>query len=447
MNDTISAYLDRYGCDRRWNREGPAPRGIETVIVIPALAESAHLFKSLESIAQNDKKGRSGAMAVCVINNAVDVSEIDRKDNERTLALLRKLNGKYRELPLAYIDASSPGRELPTKRGGVGLARKIGMDRALELFDRERETPKLLLCLDADTLVEPDWLSVVRERFTSDSLTAAAVEFRHRAGATPVEDDAIVRYETLIRYYVLGLNYAGSSYNYHSIGSTMAVTAEGYAAVRGMSRRHAGEDFHFLNKVAKTGRVDVISGTRVYPSARASNRVLFGTGRAVAEGTAQGASLKYGWNPEVFHVLKEWTACLETHASEDAGRLLERARDIHPETAAFLEEERFTTVWPRLQGNSARKGAAERHACTWFDALKTYRLIRRLTWTVYPPIDLYEALHGLMVMLGLSPPSNWREADRKGLKERWDILDFLRDTVRKPGCIPREGPRHAGINH
>ncbi|OPL14696.1 MAG: hypothetical protein AVO39_08725 [delta proteobacterium MLS_D] len=447
MNDIISAYLDRYGCDRRWNMEGPAPRGIETVIIIPALAESTHLFETLESIAKNDGTGRSGAMVVCVINNGVDVSEIDRRDNERTLALLRKMNGKYRELPLAYIDASSPGRELPAKGGGVGFARKIGMDRALELFDRERETPKLLLCLDADTLVEPDWLSVVRGRFTSDSLTAAAVEFSHRRGGTSAEDDAIVRYETLIRYYVLGLDYAGSSYSYHSIGSTMAVTAEGYAAVRGMSRRPAGEDFHFLNKVAKIGRIDIIDETRVYPSARVSSRVLFGTGRAVAEGTAQGASLKYGWNPEVFRVLKEWTLCLETHASEDAGRLLERVRDIHPETAAFLEEERFAAVWPRLQENSARKGTTERHARTWFDALKTYRLIRRLTRTVYQPIDLYEALYSLIIMIGLSPPSDWREAGRKGLEERRDILEFLRNAALKPDRISRESLRHSGINH
>ena len=44
-------------------------------------------------------------------------------------------------------------------------------------------------------------------------------------------------------YYVAGLAMAGSGYAHHSLGSTIAVHAKSYAAVRGYPKRSAGEDF------------------------------------------------------------------------------------------------------------------------------------------------------------------------------------------------------------
>ena len=37
-------------------------------------------------------------------------------------------------LRIGYIDASSEGYEIPDNEGGVGMARKIGMDMALNLL-------------------------------------------------------------------------------------------------------------------------------------------------------------------------------------------------------------------------------------------------------------------------------------------------------------------------
>jgi len=53
----------------------------------------------------------------------------------------------------------------------------------------------------------------------------------------------------------------------------MICTVDSYIAVRGMNRREAGEDFYFLNKLAKLGDIGQIHATTVYPSARPSRRV------------------------------------------------------------------------------------------------------------------------------------------------------------------------------
>ncbi|MCK9229260.1 MAG: glycosyltransferase family 2 protein [Syntrophales bacterium] len=408
MAEGINTYLSRYGCDCRWSLSGAQPTTVRAAVVIPVLAESAHLFRTLESIAQNDARSLAETMVICVVNNGLPgiARPRDRKDNEKTLAVLRRLvmekthPGAAGGLSIGYVDASSPGRELPVGGGGVGLARKIGMDRALELFDHRSVSPSILLCLDADTIVENNWISAVRKNFETRNLTAAAVEFLHQPGENDEDDDAICLYETFIRYYRLGLEYACSPYAWHAIGSTIAVTAGGYAAVRGMSRREAGEDFHFLNKVTKIGAIGLVTNTRVYPSARRSQRVPFGTGRTISRYASHGGRLGTAWDPEVFRILKDWIACLGEQAASDTGTILERARHIHVLLPDFLRREGFHRVWPRLLENAGRKGVTEKQYSGWFDALKTYKMIRYMSVQAFKPLPLYEALRRIIAVSG-----------------------------------------------
>jgi len=48
-----------------------------------------------------------------------------------------------------------------------------------------------------------------------------------------------------------------------------------------MNRRQAGEDFHFLHKMVLLGKYGVVKDATVYPAARISHRVPFGTGAAL----------------------------------------------------------------------------------------------------------------------------------------------------------------------
>ncbi|MCK7516438.1 MAG: hypothetical protein MZV64_01280 [Ignavibacteriales bacterium] len=43
------------------------------------------------------------------------------------------------------------------KNGGVGLARKIGMDLALSKFDYLSINKNIILCTDADCIVDSDY--------------------------------------------------------------------------------------------------------------------------------------------------------------------------------------------------------------------------------------------------------------------------------------------------
>ncbi|MBW2557803.1 MAG: hypothetical protein JRD69_03030 [Deltaproteobacteria bacterium] len=436
----IEKYLANYSVGNRWNIISESFDGIDNVVVIPALAESGHIFKTLASLSENPRTELSRTLVVCVINNG-DVDNVpadEFADNQYTLKVLGNreqspvLFNSVRQsgLRIAYVDASSPGLEMPGKTAGVGFARKIGLDLALGIFNYEKDCPKLLFSLDADTLVEHNYLSAVRDSFEKEETIASVIAFAHQDADSADEQAAICCYEIFLRYYVLGLRWAESPYAFHSIGSTMVCTAEGYATVRGMNKRRAGEDFYFLDKLSKIGRMGRITSTTVRPSSRPSSRVPFGTGKRIisfAEGEGNYYSL---YNPRSFAVLKEWLEYMLSGIDMDPETILARAGDMHPSLQVFLRERRLGEVWPRLVANSGDRAHLSSHFSRWFDGFETFKLIRHLTNNGFPPVDMFDALRQLMEVMGKELPVEINPGSLPPLQDQMEILDYLRGIDR-----------------
>lgn len=380
--------------------------GIEQVVVIPALAEKSSLPATLATLARNSDRELGRSLILCVINNrGLNVaSPGEIKDNQDTIhylqALIKGLPGNLPpNLRLAYIDASSPGREMPDKYGGVGLARKIGLDAALKLFDYTRTGEKLLISLDADTLVEPNYLEAIRSYFRPEK-TAAVVNYAHQIPVDARERLAIGNYEIFLRYYVLGLRYAGSPYGFPSIGSTMVCTAEAYVAVGGMNRKDAAEDFYFLNKLAKFKAVGCIGTTTVYPSARPSRRVPFGTGRRIIRFLEDGQEEWLLYDPRIFILLKRWIQLMEEAPDRETPEIMIKAGDIDDRLPSFLELHQFTAAWSKIRKNVRRREGLRRHFRCWFDGFKTLKLVHFLTDHGLPQINMFSALEELLRLMG-----------------------------------------------
>ncbi len=440
VEGNIKKYLANYSISDRWSIISESFDGIDNVVVIPALAESNHIFKTLSSLSKNPSAELARTLVVCVINNAkVDsVPANEFTDNQYTLKVLDNreqppalFDGiRQSGLRIAYIDASSPGKEMPEKTAGVGLARKIGMDLALGVFNRDMDCQKLLFCLDADTLVEHNYLSAVREFFEMENPAASVIGFAHQEADSVDEQAAICCYEIFLRYYVLGLSWAGSPYDFHSIGSTMVCTAGGYATVRGMNKRKAGEDFYFLDKLAKIGRMGRISTTTVYPSSRRSHRVPFGTGKRVISFT-DGEGINYTlYNPLSFAVLKGWFDYMSSCRDINSESILAAAEGIHPSLATFLRVNRFGEIWRRLAENSGDRAHLCGHFFRWFDGFKTFKLIRHLTDNGFPLVDMFAALRQLMEVTGKKLPVEIIPGAIPPLQDQMEVLDFLRKIDR-----------------
>jgi hypothetical protein len=442
----INDYLRRYAAGPSWRLRAEDSGPVEQVVVIPAYAERDLIFFTLASLAANPEAMLEKTMVLCVVNNKADSPKEDRENNALTLALLDALakrrrldmpdaDGNLQEawqrvassrLRLGFVDASSPGLEIPRRAGGVGMARKIGMDAALGLLANSKQKLRLILSLDADTLVKPDYLTGVRTAFSSGRAQAGMVDYEHQMPSDRESQEAICRYEIFLRYWVLGLKFAKSPYAFHSIGSTMAATDEGYLAVRGMNRREAGEDFYFLNKLAKAGPLRRIHETRVYPSARLSNRVPFGTGAAVAK-LVSASSGDFGlYDPRVFAVLERWLTLMKESFEGTANEILAQAKEIHSGLGEFLDGRKFLSVRPKIRGNVKDRRAYERQMHGWFDGFETLKLINYLTLYFYPKVSLPFAVKKLLEMQNPACPSPFSAEGATGLEEGMRMLHALR---------------------
>jgi hypothetical protein len=121
---------------------------------------------------------------------------------------------------------------------------------------------------------------------------------------------AIINYELHQRYYLEAVRYTGYPYAYHTVGSAFAVRAAAYCRQGGMSKRQAGEDFYFIQKVAMQGNFSECHSTTVHPSARPSDRVPFGTGPAVARQLAEPDAPYLTYAPELFRHLRTFYALI-----------------------------------------------------------------------------------------------------------------------------------------
>jgi hypothetical protein len=368
-------YLDKSACSGPWSLTGDDCAGFAGAVVIPSLAEGDGLFATLQSLAANPPQRLAGFLVVVVVNHGEHASVADRRQNRLDLVRLSGLAQRSR-LCLAWVDAASSGWEVPGKLAGVGFARKLGMDLALPRLNWSHDP--LLVCLDADTLVEANYLESVVSHFRRSPLGAAVLPYRHQAGGDAAQQAAIDRYELFLRSYVYGLRLARSPYAFNSVGSAMACRASAYVRCGGMNCRKAGEDFYFLQKLAKTDGVDLLTGTTVFPEPRVSERVPFGTGRSMGRLLQGDAQAVLFYPAKVFRVLADWIRAVEQEPQGDAEMLLTSAGAISPVLVDYLEQANWRTVWPRLQSTHRTEVRLLQAFHVWFDGFRTMRLIHLL---------------------------------------------------------------------
>ena len=406
MTDAVEKYLNKYSAGNR-TAEIPSGKKFKNIAVIPAIKEFENIRNLLLSLSRSSAEYFSESLFLFVINNTASAEPEIKEANQKTIEMLRGIiNGNLNDelarkvnsagLNIGVIDASAGNNALPDKEGGVGLARKIGMDYALTLFDYNRKGKNILICPDADCTVEKNYLTEIVRTFNKENLNAAYVSFEH-----PLPDDiesrlAIINYEIFLRYYVLGLIYSGSGYAIHTIGSTMICSAEAYIKVEGMNKKKAAEDFYFMEKLCKNYPVVKIRGTKIKHSSRGSWRVPFGTGQRVNRYLSKAQNEYLLYSPESFEILRKWLAVFNSPVRHTASEYLREASAIHPALNRFLTENNFEESWLKIEENCRDEKQLARQKHFWFDGFRTLKLIHFLRDNGIPQMEMYTAVNTLL---------------------------------------------------
>jgi len=409
----IKKYLDKYSLPI-WNVEYDNDLLFNNIVVIPSICEFENILKLISSLVELDNKYIPTTLFLFVVNNKKNISEEIKADNMKSLNLLRGLiihkkdNLKDKKLQsiisskinFGVIDASSFGNELPDKDAGVGIARKIGMDCALNLFNYSTKNKKILICLDADCTVNKNYLTEIVEAFNFKNINAAVLRYEHNIRENNEELKAIICYEIFLRYYHLGLIYANSHYAFATIGSAMACDVENYVQIEGMNKRKAAEDFYFLEKLSKSVKIFEINNAIVYPSVRKSWRVPFGTGQSVDRFLSNSKNEYLLHNPKSFEVLKKWNILLLNE--KDPNMILIKSKEISLQLFNYLEEQKFTTAIKNITSNAKTEIQLNSQKTKWFDGFRTLKLIHYLRDNGYPDLNMFDAVDKLFIKMNIN---------------------------------------------
>jgi len=339
------------------------------IVVIPAFDEP-DIISTLKSLLACDKPQCAIEVIVAINYGEHIAEELKIKSNIQSEKvrdwMLANETAQFKMYTILLDD-------LPKKHAGVGLARKIAMDEAVRRFEAI-DTNGTLVCLDADCTVSKNYLKQIEEHFKINiKCIAANVDFEHIL-KDEKEDNAIILYELFLRYYIEGLRYADYHFAFHTIGSTIIVKSKTYQKQGGMNKRKAGEDFYFLHKIFPLGDFGEISKATVYPSARTSHRVPFGTGKAILEWNEGKKDLNLAYDFEVFQLLKQLfnsiNKSFEISSIEDL--------NLNSMITDYLHTIEYEKALQEIRQNTSDKKSFTNRLKRYWDGFKVLKLVHYL---------------------------------------------------------------------
>lgn len=373
----------------------PTGQHWQQVLVIPAYRESDRLITELQTLAD---KVQEALLVILVLNRPEQDTDtsVNHALRRRTEHLQRSdLSQNLYQLNatshLLLLDKEQHSGPTPQAQG-VGAARKSGCDTALAWIAAGAINSHWIGCTDADATLPKDYFSRLPP---PTHFSAAVFPFIHASSPAP-DNNAVNRatalYELRLHQYVLGLEYAGSPYAFHCLGSSMAVTADSYAKVRGFPKRAGAEDFYLLNKLVKLKPIKRLDGHCIELAARDSNRVPFGTGPAVSallqEDELSAAAIFY--HPATFELLGNVLALAPRwqHASTAplAAQFQQQGLSAADAqwTAQALHSAGIDKALQHCRQQSGDSAGFLRHFHQWFDGFRTLKFIHALQHSGYP---------------------------------------------------------------
>jgi len=365
---------------------------VSMIVMIPCLNEP-EIFRTLESLWSCEAIWSYCEVVVVVNESENSTLEVKNFNQETYRKLFEWKSENDREnliLHPIYTNAVN------AKHAGAGMARKIGMDEIVRRFNAINKPSGVIISTDADCLFSPNYLQRIESVFAEDkSCFAATLNFKHRVDemTDSKQKMGIQLYEDYLHYYKEALDFAGFPDSIYTIGSAFAVRADAYVKQGGMNRRQAGEDFYFLNKLTKLGKIIEIDDAFVYPSARVSDRVPFGTGAAMTKWMNEDGDLTVTYNFAAFLDLKVLFDQVDSlfRSSDNAGFVASLPVSVQD----YLQTLEFSRKIDEINQNSSSLGSFRKRFFQFFDGFLILRFLNLAHQKYYPQQNLSEAIEQL----------------------------------------------------
>jgi hypothetical protein len=351
--------------------EQPPDKDLGIIVMIPCFREP-DILPTLESL-DNCELPNKKVEVIVFINHSEIASDEIKKYNQNTKSEVVNWISRSKSAKITFYGIGPV--ELPKKWAGVGLARKFGMDEALRRFNLLEKPDGIVVSLDADTLVAKNYLLEIEKHFARfPKHVGATILFQHQTkGLDEKQLKGILLYEKYLLYYKNALRFIGYPNPLFTVGSAFAVTADGYIKRGGMTRRQAGEDFYFLQTLAQLGTVGEITTTSVYPSARESDRIPFGTGPAIAKWMNDETDLTQTYNFQAFIDLKQFFDEIENLFSIEKERFSEIVKNLPNPVRQFIETDNF---WVEIEDLNRNCSSLDSFKTRFFHKFNAFKILK-----------------------------------------------------------------------
>ena len=410
-------YLDRYAYPGIQIANKPKT-GTKIIVAIPCFNE-AKVLDSLQSLFNCEDPGCIVEVIVVVNHGSHEDAQIKNWNIEISFAIEKWAKSHEKSYLSFHLIRAF---DLPNKHAGVGLARKIGMDEAVKRLEEIDEKNGVIACFDSDCLCSPNFLKEIATLYKKKPATnAALLYFEHplRGDFQSEVYDGIVNYELHLRYYKNALKFTGFPFAYHTVGSCITVSSEAYQKQGGMNKKKAGEDFYFLQKIFPLGGIENITSAIIYPSPRPSNRVPFGTGRAINQMLAKPNNSYETYNPKSFIDLKPLIDLAPEFYHKKAFKSMENR--LPPSISEFLKSIDFSSNISKIRKNHTSEKRFLNSFFQWFNGFTVLKFVHFARDYFHENIDVFEASKWIISKL---------MADKENAISKRTALQYLRELDR-----------------
>lgn len=386
----MNFYLKKYGFQEPVIIESPE-QDLGIIVVIPCFDEP-DLTASLKSL--NECIIPKCSVEVIVVLNAGEhhSAKIHEQNLQTAYDFIEFQQQSHSDVKFHLIQNLA----LPKKHAGVGLARKVGMDEAVARFDLI-DKDGIIVCFDADALVEKNYLTEIESHFElHPNSPGCSIYYEHPLSGKDFSDEiysGIINYELHLRYYNQCLFFAGLPFAFHTVGSSMAVRSSAYQKQGGMNKRKAGEDFYFIHKIIALGNFTELKTTKIIPSPRISDRVPFGTGKAIGDWIDQGNEEYFTYSFEIFEQIHAFVQLIPKLYEESVKVLANFKFEAFKE---YLNQNQFTQRLAEIKSNTKDFNSFQRRFYVWFDAFQILKLVHFLRDNGFPNGELLSETQKLL---------------------------------------------------
>lgn len=425
----LSDYLEKYSFRSRLIHDAPS-QDVGIIVVIPSYAEPSinHALLSLQSCSRPPCE----VEVIVVVNQSEiegeEIAALNQQTFEETMKWEERTRGS-RDPGFSVFAILE--KELPKKHAGVGFARKIGMDEAVRRFGLAGREDGIIACFDADSSCRSDYLTELYKHFEKYPETpGCSIRYEHPTFGSEFEPKtylAVTYYELHLRYYNQAMKATGVPYAFHTVGSSMAVRSSAYQKQGGMNRRKAGEDFYFLHKIIELGNFTELNSTIVYPSPRPSDRVPFGTGKAINSFLKSPHTGYYTYNLQAFKYLSEFFKSIpEFYITKP--ELVTLGGQVPYVLIDFLSSYFFDDRILEISKNSKGLSSFEKRFYRWFNAFMVLKFVHFVRDNAHPNARVELAALDLLRNIG------YPDVDRIGSID--ELLEIFRKLDRGESPVP-----------